>query len=217
MGISRSLFSYTVGRKIVVAVTGLFLCSFLVVHLSLNLLLFKDDGGQTFDSSAEALDTSWIMHGMEVVLAAGFLFHIIYGVRVWLKDLQTRGKRYEMNRPSDNSSLASRTMIWSASLVFIFLVIHVKDFWVPSRFPQPGHSLSQVVLRAFGDPVYDAFYLIALVLLAYHLRHGFQSAFQTLGIRPQWKRAVDLVAIVFWLLIPIGFATMPLYFLFARQ
>lgn len=217
MGISRSLFSYTVGRKILVALTGLFLCSFLVVHLSINLLLFKSDGGRSFDQSAETLDASWFMHGMEVVLATGFLLHIIFGVLVWIKDQQTRGKRYEMNRPSENSSLASRTMFWTASVVFIFLVIHLKDFWVPTRFPGPEKlSYFEVVTRAFASPVYDAFYLIALLLLGYHLRHGFQSAFQTLGIRSHWRRAVDLVSVIFWLLIPIGFATMPLYFLFTR-
>jgi succinate dehydrogenase / fumarate reductase, cytochrome b subunit len=217
MGITKSLLSYTVGRKIFVALTGLFLCSFLVVHLSINLLLFRNDGGQAFDQAAETLDSSWFMHGMEVVLAAGFLLHLFYGVRVWLKDRQTRGTRYAMNRPSENSSLASRTMFWTASVVFIFLVVHLKDFWVPTRFPGPDKlSYFEVVTRAFANPVYDAFYLIALLLLGYHLRHGFQSAFQTLGLRPNWRGIVDLVALVFWLLIPIGFATMPLFFLFTR-
>lgn len=213
----RPLYSYSVGHKLIVALTGLFLCSFLVVHLSINVLLFRNDGGQAFNSWAESMDSSWLIHGLEILLAAGFILHIVYSVRVWIRDQTTRPAGYALNRPSQNSALTSRTMFWTASVVFIFLVVHIKDFWVPTRFPGPSKvSYFDMVANAFRSPVYDAFYLIALVLLGYHLRHGFQSAFQTFGLRSRWRHAVDAVAIIFWLLIPIGFATMPLYFLFAR-
>jgi succinate dehydrogenase / fumarate reductase, cytochrome b subunit len=212
-----ALYSYSVGHKVIVALTGLFLCSFLVVHLSINFLLFKNDGGQSFNTMAESMDSSWIIHGLEIVLAAGFLSHIVYAVRVWIRDQTTRPTGYAVNKPSQNSALSSRTMIWSASVIFIFLVIHMKDFWVPTRFPGPTKaSYFEMVSSAFRNPVYDAFYLVAIVLLGYHLRHGFQSAFQTFGIRAHWKNTVDAVAVIFWLLIPVGFATMPLYFLFSR-
>ena len=73
-----------------------------------------------------------------------------------------------------------------------------------------------LVRIAFESPGYDAFYIVALILLGYHLRHGFQSAFQTFGVRPGWQRPIDLLAIVFWLLFPLGFAAMPLYFLWVH-
>jgi len=214
---TRPLYGYSVGHKLIVGFTGLFLCAFLVVHLGLNLMLFKGDGGLAFDTSAESMDSSWLIHGLEVVLAAGFLFHIIYALRVWIRDQTTRPEGYEQNRPSQNSALSSRTMFWSASMVFIFLVVHIKDFWVPTRFPGPGKiSYFEIVTTAFRSPVYDAFYLVALALLGYHLRHGFQSAFQTFGLRPRWRSTIDALAVVFWLLIPLGFASLPLYFLFTR-
>jgi succinate dehydrogenase / fumarate reductase, cytochrome b subunit len=214
----RRFIGSNVGNKLVVGLTGLFLCSFLIVHLSLNLMLFKGDGGQSFNASAEALDASWIMHGLEIVLAAGFIAHIAYGVIVWVKAWSTRPTGYAVSRPSENSRLSSRTMYWTASIVFIFLVVHIKDFWFKTRFPVPGaeQSYFAAVQAAFSNPYYDAFYLVALILLGYHLRQGFQSAFQTFGLRPHWQKPIDIVGVFFWLVIPLGFASMPLYFLFAR-
>jgi succinate dehydrogenase / fumarate reductase cytochrome b subunit len=75
----------------------------------------------------------------------------------------------------------------------------------------------EMVRVAFSNPVYDGFYVVAMTLLGYHLRHGFQAAFQTFGLRPGREKIIDLVAIVFWLLIPIGYAIMPLYFLWGRS
>jgi succinate dehydrogenase / fumarate reductase cytochrome b subunit len=120
-----------------------------------------------------------------------------------------------MNRPGENSALESRLTFVTGSVIFIFLVVHLRSFLVPVRFPSGAKpSMYELVAAAFASPVYDAFYIIALALLAYHLRHGFQAAFQTFGVRPKLRKWIDLLAILFWLIVPIGFATMPLYFLF---
>jgi succinate dehydrogenase / fumarate reductase cytochrome b subunit len=121
-----------------------------------------------------------------------------------------------MNRPSENSSLVSRLAFWTGSFVFIFLVVHMISFWVPTRFGSGGRPLYELVKTAFESPSYDAFYLVALFLLGFHLRHGFQSAFQTLGLRPGWQRPIDVIAIIFWLIFPAAFAAMPLYFLWSH-
>ena len=106
----------------------------------------------------------------------------------------------------------------SASLVGFFLVIHLRTFWVPNRFwESPPQSNYDLVAAAFSDPVYSLFYIFALVFLAFHLRHGFQSGFQTLGLSDkQYKWLIDSVAVIFWLFIPLAFAAMPAYFLWFK-
>jgi len=211
------IYNSSIGQKLFVALAGLFLCLFLVIHLSGNLLLFKNDGGKAFDRYAEFMSRNAAVRSMELVLFAGFLVHIIFALRVWLHGRRARPNSYAVNRPSGNSTLASRTMIVTGSTIFIFLVIHLRTFFVPARFSgQAKPSMYSLVKAAFANPVYVAFYLVALAFLGYHLRHGFQSAFQTFGLRPGRQRLIDLVAIVFWFLIPIGFATMPVYFFWTR-
>jgi succinate dehydrogenase / fumarate reductase cytochrome b subunit len=207
----------SVGQKFVMGITGIFLCTFLVVHLSGNLLLFRNDGGRSFDEYSRFMSSNLGIRAMEVVLVAGFLSHLLLAARTWQRNRRARPVRYELNRPSQNSSLASRTMAVSGSLVFLFLVVHLKTFFVPARFSSTPHaSMYDTVRAAFASPTYAAFYLVALALLAFHLRHGFQSAFQTLGIRSSARRLVDAVALLFWLVIPLGFALMPIYFLWTR-
>jgi succinate dehydrogenase / fumarate reductase cytochrome b subunit len=214
---SASFSGSSVGQKIISALTGLFLCAFLVVHVSGNLLLFKPDGGRAFDAYASSNAASILIRSLEIVLFAGFLVHIIWGIRVWLFDKRARRQGYVENRPSANSSLPSRIMIWSGSIVLLFLVVHLKGFWVPMRFTG-GRDISdfEIVKAAFQNPWYDLFYVACVAVVGYHLKQGFQSAFQTFGIRPLWRWPIDWVAAIFWLIIPIGFASMPVYFLLRR-
>jgi succinate dehydrogenase / fumarate reductase cytochrome b subunit len=215
---SVPIYGFSVGQKLFVGLTGLFLCSFLVVHLSGNMLLFKNDGGKAFNTYSEFMATNVGIRTMEIVLFAGFLIHIILGVSAWISNRLSRPRRYRVNRASANSSLSSRTAFVTGSVVFIFLVVHLRSFLVPTRFPSgPEPSMYELVRTAFANPVYDGFYLMALAFLGYHLHHGFQSAFQTFGLRPGHVKLIDWVAAIFWLLIPIGFATMPIYFLWARS
>ena len=202
----------SVGQKILVALTGLFLCSFLVVHLSGNLLLFVNDGGRAYNAFAEFMATNILIRTLEVVLFVGLLVHIIWALRVWLHNRGARPERYTMVRANENSTLTSRIGFVTGSIVFIFLVVHLSSFWVPTRFGDVVNEYD-MVRTAFANPVYDIFYLVALVLLAFHLRQGFQSAFQTFGLRPFWHKPIDVIAAIFWLIIPIGFAAMPLFFL----
>lgn len=215
---SVRIYSSTVGQKLLVGLAGLFLCSFLVVHLSGNLLLFKNDGGKAYDEYSHFMSTNEVIRALEIVLFAGFAIHIIFGVSTWISNRFGRPKRYKVNSASENSALSSRTSFITGSVVFIFLVVHLRSFWVPTRFSSGSEpSAYDLVRTAFASPVYDGVYLIALAFLAYHLRHGFQSAFQTLGLRPGRVKLIEWVGVIFWLLIPIGFAAMPLYFLWARS
>jgi succinate dehydrogenase / fumarate reductase, cytochrome b subunit len=212
-----SVFSSSIGQKIISAITGLFLCTFLVVHISGNLLLFRNDGGRAFDAYAVSNASSVLMRSLEIVLFAGFLIHIYWGIQLWLYNRRARRQGYIVYHSSENSSLPSRIMIVSGSTILFFLIVHLKSFWVPMRFAG-GHEVSVflIVRTAFQNPLYDALYILCLVLLGYHLYQGFQSAFQTFGVRPLWRRAIESVAVIFWLLIPLGFASMPIYFFISK-
>lgn len=196
------------------ALTGFFLFSFLLVHLYINLFLFKQDGGYTFDVYAEFMATYPLLRPLEVILFAGFLLHAVVGVWLGILNRRSRPKNYKVNRASDNASLASRISLWSGIFVGVFLVVHVNTFFITSRFRNDGRTMFEIVQQAFHSPAYVLFYLVALIFLAYHIRHGFQSACQTLGIRVgRYQRLIDMIGVFFWLIIPLGFAAMPIYFL----
>jgi succinate dehydrogenase / fumarate reductase, cytochrome b subunit len=210
-----SFFSSSVGRKMLMALSGLFLCSFLVVHLYINLFLFKQDSGTEFNAYGHFMATYPLIRPLEIVLFAGFLFHGFIGIWLWIMNRRARPVRYEVSKASENSALSSRIMWITGTVVAAFLVIHINAFFIQSRFiAGPEEKMFDIVRDAFMNPWTDTLYIVALGFLAYHLKHGFQSAFQTFGLRnSRYERLIELVGMVFWLLIPLAFAAMPLYFL----
>lgn len=212
-----SFLKSSVGRKLVMSLSGLFLFSFLVVHLTINLFLFRQDGGSTFDVYAEFMATHPLLRPLEIVLFAGFLLHAVLGVWLWFTNRGVRSSRYRVSGAAQNSALPSRIAFWSGVVVAAFLVVHVNGFFVRSRFFPDGRTMYEIVREAFASPAVVAFYVLAMVLLGFHLRHGFQSAFQTLGLRTgRYEKLIEAAGIVFWLLIPAAFASIPLYFLWAH-
>jgi len=204
----------SVGRKLVMGLSGLFLCSFLVVHLTINLFLFASDEGATFESYSTFLATYPLIRPVEWLLFAGFIVHMILGVVLWFANRSARPDRYTINRAAEVSTLSSRVMFWTGLFVLVFLAIHINTFFVQSRFIDHTVPMFDRVANAFKNPWYDAFYIVALGFLAYHLRHGFQSAFQTFGLRgSKYEKLIDAVAVIFWLFVPIAFAAIPVYFL----
>lgn len=209
-----NLYKSSVGKKLLMGLTGFCLCGFLVFHLAGNLLLFMNDSGRAFDAYADVLPALYFIRIIEIILFAIILFHIFMGTLLWFRNKLTRPETYEENKPNENSSLTSRTMFLTGSIVFIFLVIHMRMFWFTSRY-QAGESFSMYALvkSSFASPVYSLFYVAAMVLLAFHLHHGFQSAMQTFGMRnKKYERLIELAGMIFWLLIPLFFALMPMYF-----
>jgi len=205
----------SIGKKVLMSLTGLFLIIFLVEHLVGNLLLFAHDNGKMYEAYGEFLVSNPVIRFIEIFLFLGMIGHAILGVILWIKNRMTRPVKYKYFRLKDNSPLASRTTIWSGCVIGIFLFIHLKSFFIPSRFDSVKVSNYELVLKAFSNPWYDAFYIVALVILGYHLRHGFQSAFQTLGLRNKtYAPFLNLLAFVFWFFIPLGYALIPVYFFF---
>lgn len=204
----------SLGKKLIMGLTGLFLCSFLVVHLSGNLALFNDDGGAAFNAYSQFMSTNVIIKILEVGLILGFILHIYSSIVIYFENKKARPEDYSTVDAGANSTFFSRTMIYSGLLVLVFLVIHLNTFLVPHRFTGTDLTFYQTVVYAFEDPVYSGFYVFAMILLAFHLNHGFQSAFQTLGLNhKKYTPVIQVIGLLFSIIIPAGFATMPIYFL----
>ncbi|MEK7749045.1 MAG: succinate dehydrogenase cytochrome b subunit [Bacteroidota bacterium] len=212
------LYTSSIGKKIVMSLTGLFLCTFLLEHVAGNFLLFMNDNGHMYDAYTEFMSHNILVRTIEIFLFASLVGHAISGVLVWIKNRRSRPEKYEVYRLKDNAPLASRITMLTGSIVFLFLVVHLQTFFLPTRFGAEKVSPYALVAQSFANPWYSGFYLVALILLAYHLRHGFQSAFQTLGLKnSKYANVVEWIAVIFWLLVPLGFASMPVYFYFFHR
>lgn len=208
--------SSSVGRKMVMALTGLFLIAFLFVHLYINLFLFKQDGGKEFEAYGHFMATYPLIRPLEIGLFAGFLLHAFIGIWLWIMNRRARPVRYKVSNASETSALSSRIMWVTGGVVAVFLVVHIQGFFITSRFLTPERPMYEIVREAFMNPWIDAFYIVAMVFLGWHLKHGFQSAFQTFGLRTsRYRGLIELAGMVIWLLVPLTFAAMPLYFLLA--
>jgi len=179
------LLSTSIGKKLLMAVTGLFLVLFLAVHLYGNLYLYA--GEEAFNAHAKSISSNVLVRVVEVVLFLAIIAHAGNGVRLTIENRRARPQRYRMKRRAGFSNLASRTMAVSGSVVFIFIVVHLRNFFWEARFGRAaaGESLYRVVTETFALPGYAALYVVAMVLLGLHLAHGVLSALRTLGIEHQ--------------------------------
>lgn len=215
----------TIGRKIVMAITGLFLISFLFVHLSGNLLMFRGDGGQAFNEYSHYMSTAGIIRVMEIILILGFVIHIYTSAVLTRRNQGARPQAYAYSNPSANSSWFSRNMGLSGTIVLIFLLVHLQNFWYRYKFHDniPMKNYGGVEIKDMYYLVQTVFrqewwlsvlYIIAMVLLSFHLIHGFQSAFQTMGLRHvKYMPIIEKAGVVIAILIPAAFAAFPIYFL----
>lgn len=207
----------SIGKKFVMALTGICLILFLIIHLINNLTLYG--GPDLFNTVVKNLESiKPFVRVIETILAIIFVFHIFNGVRLWIENKKARPVSYAVNGSSKNTDLSSRTMIVSGSIVFIFLVIHLRTFWVSFNLGHPlaeSHNYYDIVVEAFRSPVYSGLYIIAMILLGFHLNHGFQSLFQTFGWNhKKYFNFIKQVGFVYTLITVIGFASIPVYFLF---
>jgi succinate dehydrogenase / fumarate reductase, cytochrome b subunit len=213
--------SGTIGRKILMSITGLFLISFLLVHLAGNFLLLSSDEGAAFLEYAHFMKTNPLIKAMEFVLFGGIILHVVIAIINTIKNKKARPQGYAYNKPSENSSWFSRNMGVSGSIVFIFLVVHLRTFFVPHKLHLLEPRESNVYLEtitAFQSELYVGFYVLAMILLGFHLVHGFASAFQTLGLRhPKYTPLIKWVGIAFSVLISGLFALIPIAMYFTHR
>ena len=217
----KNYFTTSIGQKLVMGFTGLFLISFLIVHVYINSMIFVSR--DAFNAAEDFMGSTLIIRIMEIGLFAGILLHIVQGYYLAQKNLGTRKERYAVKPGNKTSAWYSRSMGLLGTLILLFLIVHITHFWVPSRVT---HDLNEVDLR--GKVVHDLFqrmydvfqqpwvvvlYVLGVFSLAWHLVHGFFSAFQTMGLTThKYKRIIRNTGIVFSIVICLLFASMPIAF-----
>ena len=216
MSIFRILTS-SIGKKVLMAITGLLLSFFMVFHLFGNLFLFVSE--QHFNSYVEKLNYfKPLVRVAEFFLLLFVFSHAYTGISLWWSNRKAKQKSGSNSKA--NTSQAARTASITGSFVFIFLITHWATFWYKFNFEHP-ESYYQVVLGnevGFGNPFFSVFYIVAIALLGYHLKHGFLSAGQTLGIKgTKYEKIYVSVSSLFWFWIPLGFISIPLWFGFIKQ
>ncbi len=217
------LFSSSLGRKVLMALTGLFLILFLAVHLAGNLQLLKEDGGQAFNIYAKFMTTNPLIKVISYGNYAFILLHIFMAIVLTRQNRAARGNQsYAITGKS--SSLASRNMGILGTLILIFLIIHMKDFWAQMHWggiPTATYDgvevkdLYAIVSLAFSEAWYVILYVVCMIGLAFHLWHGFTSAFQTLGLNHmKYNPVINFVGRSFAVIVPAAFALIPIWMFF---
>lgn len=214
--------SSSIGKKVIMSLTGLFLITFLVVHVSGNMLLFKDDGGEAFNLYTEFMTTSPLIKIASYILYIGIILHVIYSLVLSLNNKNARPIGYAKAHQEQNSSWKSRNMGILGTIVLIFLLIHMRSYWYEMKFgavPTKTYAgvevddLYTIVKASFERWWYVGLYVLSMVGLAFHLSHGFWSAFQTLGMNHRkYMPMIKKVSLLFAIIVPLLFASMPVYF-----
>lgn len=218
-----NLFTSSIGKKFLMSLAGLFLITFLLVHLGINLLVVFAEDPMLFNKAAHFMGTNIIIKIFEIVLFGGFFLHIIYALILQIQNWIARPKRYHRISKSETSSF-SRWMIHTAVIVLTFLVIHLADFYFKAKFGTVEeivvngvhyHDLASLVIAKFKIPGFVIFYIASFLLLGFHLIHGFQSAFKTLG----WHNrkitpVIQILSLLYTIIVVGGFTAIPLMIYF---
>ncbi|WP_240348447.1 succinate dehydrogenase cytochrome b subunit [Longitalea arenae] len=225
-------FTSSVGKKLVMAFTGLFLISFLVVHVGINACVFADiyddtDNGKMFNKAAHFMGSSYVIRLMEIGLFIGILAHIVQGYMLEVQNRSRRKQGYAVSMGSKGSAWYKKSMTLLGTLILLFLIVHISHFWVPSRITYAEtlnqatyngvevHDVFSKMAEVFSQPIWVILYLLGCFSLAWHLLHGFQSSFRTVGVHnKKWLALVQSVGVGFSIIVPLLFALMPLSFYF---
>ncbi len=213
----RRFFGSSVTKKLVMALAGLFLITFLIVHLTINLFLLSDDP-DLFNKAAHFMASNPLIKIFEVVLMGGFLIHIIWGVILQIQNWMARPKRYKVTYLSQ-TSFFSKYMIYLGIIILIFLFLHFLNFYfVKLGLVEGDHeNFYGMVYDLFKIPVYLVIYLVSFIILAFHLHHGFQSAFQTLGLNhKKYTPVIKAIGMIYSLVVPAGFSIISIIIYFFK-
>lgn len=208
------------------SLTGLFLISFLIIHLIGNLQLLYDDGGEAFNTYAYFMTHNPLIKTVSIGLYVLILLHAIQGLIIAFQNRMAKGSRYAVST-KENTSWPARNMALLGTLIFAFILIHMGDFWLKMKldwletvdydgYDEPIKDLFGRVSIAFQNPYIVAAYVIGQIVLALHLWHGFQSAFQTLGLNhKKYTPIIQGLGKLYAIAVPAGFVLIPIYhFLF---
>src|SRR5437762_631846 len=221
-------FTSSVGKKIVMAVTGLSLILFLIVHVTVNacmwaVVFLPGDNGEVFNKAAHWLGQTLVPRVLEIGLFIFFIIHIVQGYVLEVQNRRRRGIGYKVKMGSEGSRWYRKSMGLLGTIIFLFLIVHLADFWIPSRFGglEPAfyadspnreyHDLYAKMIEVFQNPWIVVLYVIGCISLACHLLHGFQASFRSLGLyNTKYIALINAVGIVFAIIVPLLFAAMPI-------
>jgi len=212
------LFTSSIGKKWVMALTGLFLILFLIIHVSLNATIWANDGGKMFSEGAHFMGSTIVPRVLEVGLIAGFLLHIIQGYMLTFQNRAKRKKGYAVPMGNKGSKWYSRSMGLLGTLILIFLITHVLHFWIPNRSNQgwllgEEINLYETMKEVFQNLWVVILYIAGCISLCWHLIHGFQSSFRTVGVNnKKYLTLLSNIGIGFSIIVSLAFAMMPVSF-----
>ncbi len=221
---NSALIQSSLAKKYWMAATGLFLCLFLIGHLlgNLQLLIPGDEGMLQFNAYAHFMTTNPLVKILSYITYASIIFHSIDGLVLTIQNNKARPKNYAYSKPSANSPWTSRNMGILGTIILVFIIIHMRSFWYVMHWgpiemdPNGNKDLYTVTVTAFRDGTYGLIstiaYVLAMLAVAFHLSHGVQSAFQSLGLRTnKVKNALKMVSYGFAIIVPLLFAVIPVY------
>lgn len=222
------MFTSSIGRKLVMGLTGLFLVTFLIVHAGINACIFADlsifnpeDNGDMFNRAAHFMGSTVLIRIMEIGLFAGFILHIIQGYMLEAQNRAARGVGYAKPMGNNGSKWYSRSMGLLGTLILLFLILHLTHFWVPARFTHAGleplptatgmmHDMFGLMKITFSELWVVIAYLLGVFSLFWHLMHGFQSAFRTVGVHNnKFLKLLASAGVWYSVIICLLFAAMP--------
>jgi succinate dehydrogenase / fumarate reductase cytochrome b subunit len=220
----KQVFTSSIGQKITMALTGIFLIVFLVVHAGVNALVWANDGGEMFNRAANFLGANVVPRIIEIGLFLFFILHIVQGYLLEAENRTRRNVGYAIDYGNRGSRWYSRSMGLLGTLILLFLIIHLLDFWIPSRFgklPEATinegtkhvHNLYSLMQVRFQQLWIVIVYVLGCISLAYHLLHGFYSSFKTIGVyNKRYLILIRWTGYVFAIVVSFVFAMMPISF-----
>ena len=215
----RLYFNSKIFQKAIAALSGGFLVLFLIGHLAGNLQLFitGESGQKQFNEYALFMTTNPAVMLLSYITYFSILLHSVLTIFLTIKSRSVRPIKYLVNGGSSSSTWSSRNMAFLGTVLLIFLIVHLRSFWYEMHFGEIGidkwgnKDLHTVTVVAFENIFYTVFYIISMIMLAFHLHHGVESAFQTLGLNTlKYERTINLIGRGIAVIIPLIFATIPI-------
>ncbi|MFY0644408.1 MAG: succinate dehydrogenase cytochrome b subunit [Bacteroidia bacterium] len=212
----------SIGKKIVMALSGLFLVSFLLLHFAVNFVsVFSPDA---YNAASEFMGTNFLVQFvMQPILVIGVIVHFVMGMYLEVQNRSARKVKYAKYKGNANSSWMSRNMIYSGLVVLLFLAVHFVDFWFPEMQYKYIDKLSDAqryypeLVEEFHNPVRVGVYVLAFIALILHLLHGFQSSFQSVGLsHKRYTPVLKTLGVLFAYIVPIGFIFIALFHHFSH-
>ena len=211
------LLSSSIARKFAMALSALFLISFLIMHVSINLVsVFSEDA---FNVASHFMGTNPVIQfAMQPILIFGVVFHFVLGFVLEIRNRKAQKVKYAQNNGAANSTWMSRNMIYSGAVILLFIAVHFVDFWFPElnykyiqALPEDPTRYYTELVHHFQNPVRVGIYVVAFIFLALHLLHGFQSAFQSMGANNKYTKGLKTFFAGFSIVVPALFVIITLF------